>query len=47
VPFIKDREPQWDSSNHLVEEAKQREKDAEEAAKIDFDNLQPLETCPF
>ena len=40
-------EPEWDNTNHLIEDAKQKEQDAYEAATFDWDDLQPVEDCPF
>lgn len=48
VPFTNGIEPQWDNSNHLVEEHRRKEQDAAEAAQFDWDKLQPTdEDCPF
>ena len=41
TPYYAEQELQWDNSNHLVEEAKQLEEDAAEAAKFDFDSWLP------
>lgn len=40
-------EPEWDNTNHLIEDAKQKQQDAYEAATFDWDDLQPVEDCPF
>ena len=40
-------EPEWDNTNHLIEDAKQKEQDAHEASTFDWDDLQPVEDCPF
>lgn len=40
-------EPEWDNTNHLIEDAKQKEQDAYEAAQFDWDDLQPVDDCPF
>lgn len=41
-------EPEWDNTNHLIEDAKQKEQDAYEAAQFDWDDLPPAEDeCPF
>lgn len=37
TPFYEGAEPQWDNTNHLVEEQRRREQDAAEAARFDFD----------
>lgn len=49
VPFYPSQEPQWDNTNHLVEEERRREQDAAEAAHFDFDDwLRPTdEEAPF
>lgn len=49
VPFTNGLEPAWDNTNHLQKERQQREQDAYEAARFDFDD-QPDENddyCPF
>lgn len=38
TPFYEGREPMWDNTNHLVEDQKQKARDAEEAAVFDLDN---------
>lgn len=40
-------ETEWDNTNHLIEDAKQKQQDAYEAATFDWDDLQPVEDCPF
>lgn len=49
TPYYPEQEPQWDNSNHLVEEANRRAQDAAEAAHFDFDDwLTPSdEEAPF
>lgn len=49
VPFYSEQEPQWDNTNHLVEEERRRAQDAAEAAHFDFDDwLAPTdEEAPF
>lgn len=49
VPYINGIEPVWDNTNHIIEDYKQKEKDAMEAAQFDWDNImeQPTEDCPF
>lgn len=49
VPYTPNIEPVWDNSNHIIEDYKQKEKDAMEAAQFDWDNVmeQPTEECPF
>lgn len=40
-------EPEWDNTNHLIEDAKQKEQDAYEAAQFDWDDFNPVDDCPF
>ena len=40
-------EPEWDNTNHLIEDAKQKEQDAYEAAQFDWDDFKPVDDCPF
>lgn len=49
TPFYNGQEPQWDNTNHLVEERRRRAQDAAEAAHFDFDDwLRPTdEEAPF
>ncbi len=49
VPYTNGIEPVWDNTNHIIEDYKQKEKDAMEAAQFDWDNIleQPTEDCPF
>lgn len=49
VPYYPEQEPQWDNTNHLVEEERRRAQDAAEAAHFDFDDwMQPTdEEAPF
>lgn len=49
VPYTQGQEPQWDNSNHIIEDIKQKEKDAAEAATFDWDEMmqQPSDDCPF
>lgn len=49
VPFFNGTEPVWDNSNHLVEEERRRQQEAQEAATFDFDDwMQPTdEEAPF
>lgn len=47
-PYYPNTEVVWDDSNHLIEEQKQREQEAMEAARFDWDDLpQPPDDCPF
>lgn len=48
-PYVNDIAPVWDNTNHLHEENRRRAKEAEEAAKFDFDDwLAPSdEEAPF
>ena len=47
-PYYPNTEVVWDDSNHLIEEQKQREQEAMEAARFDWDELsQPTDDCPF
>lgn len=46
-PYTQGIEPTWDNSNHLVEDRKQKEIDAMEAAQFDWDDIQPTDDCPF
>ena len=48
-PYTNGIEPQWDNSNHLIEEEHRRMREADEAAVFDFDDLPPadFEDCPF
>lgn len=45
--YTPNQEPKWDNTNHLIEDAKQKQQDAYEAATFDWDDLQPVEDCPF
>lgn len=49
TPYYPEQEPQWDNTNHLVEEERRRAQDAAEAAHFDFDDwLRPTdEEAPF
>nr|DAJ25544.1 MAG TPA: DNA directed DNA polymerase [Caudoviricetes sp.] len=49
VPYTPNVEPVWDNTNHIIEDHKQKEKDAMEAAQFDWDDImeQPTEDCPF
>ena len=49
TPYYNGQEPSWDNTNHLVEDERQRRRDAEEAATFDWDNMTPDtdEECPF
>lgn len=40
-------ETEWDNTNHLIEDAKQKQQDAFEAAQFDWDDLHSVEDCPF
>ena len=40
-------EPEWDNTNHLIEDAKQKEQDVYEAAQFDWDDFKPVDDCPF
>lgn len=47
-PYYPNTDVVWDNSNHLIEEQKQREQDAMEAARFDWDDLpKPTDDCPF
>jgi twinkle protein len=49
-PYTAGLEPNWDNTNHLVEDAKQKANDAAEAARFDFDDYPfstSTEECPF
>ena len=47
-PYEENREPVWDNTNHLIEEQRRREREADEAARFDFDDLPPAdEDLPF
>lgn len=45
--YTPNTEPVWDNSNHLIEDIKQKQQDAYEASRFDWDDLQPVEDCPF
>lgn len=45
TPYIQDVEPRWDNSNHLIEDQKQRQQEAQEAATFDFSTMEG--DCPF
>lgn len=45
--YTPNQEPKWDNTNHFIEDAKQKQQDAYEAATFDWDDLQPVEDCPF
>lgn len=48
VPYTKGSEPVWDNDNHLTQERQQREQDAYEASRLDWDSLPEMqEECPF
>lgn len=48
VPYTNNIEPNWDNSNHLIEEQKRREQEAIEAAQFPWDDLPKGEDdCPF
>lgn len=49
VPYYNGVEPQWDNTNHLIEEEHRRQQDALEASHFDFDELfrQSDEEVPF
>lgn len=51
TPFSNTEEPHWDNSNHLIEDRKQKELDAAEAAVFDFDtydsDLYSKDEVPF
>ena len=49
VPYTNGIEPNWDNTNHLIEEDKRRMQEAEEAAVFDFDSIMqaPDDECPF
>ena len=46
TPFTNGIEPVWDNENHLQEEIRQRQQEADEAAVFDFNSL-PEDECPF
>lgn len=45
--YTPNTEPVWDNSNHLIEDIKQKQQDAYEVSRFDWDDLQPVEDCPF
>ena len=45
-PYMGGIDPVWDNSNHLMEEMKRRQEEAEAAAVFDFNDL-PDDDCPF
>lgn len=45
VPYESNKDPEWDNTNHLVEELRQQAQDIYEASQFDFDTLD--EECPF
>lgn len=50
VPYTNGIEPIYDNENHLQEEIRRRQQEAEEAAVFNFDDLPPYdeeEECPF
>lgn len=48
TPYTNGVEPKWNNENHLIEEQRRREKEAEEAAQFPWDDLPPAEDeCPF
>lgn len=49
TPYYPEQEPQWDNTNHLVEEERRRAQEAAEAAHFDFDDwMRPTdEEAPF
>ena len=48
TPYSAGIEPNYDNTNHLIEDYHQKLKDAEEAASFDWDSLQQSdEECPF
>lgn len=49
APYTNGVEPVWDNSNHIIEDYKKKEQEAEEAAHFDWDDLTtlPEEDCPF
>lgn len=46
TPFTNGIEPVWDNANHLQEEIRRREQEADEAAAFDFTKI-PEDECPF
>ena len=46
TPFTNGIEPVWDNRNHLQEELRRREQEADEAAAFDFTEI-PEDECPF
>ncbi len=48
VPYTQGIDPVWDNENHIIREQRQREQDAAEAARFDFEVFTPNdEECPF
>ncbi len=50
VPYTNGIEPVWDNTNHIIEDRKQKEKDAAEAAQFDWGDIleqRPTDDCPF
>lgn len=45
TPFTQGVEPVWDNTNHLIEDARQKEKDALEASVFEFPETE--DDCPF
>ena len=45
TPYTQDVEPHWDNSNHLIEDQKQRQLEAQEASTFDFSTMEC--DCPF
>lgn len=45
-PYTGGIDPVWDNSNHLMEEMRRRQEEAEAAAVFDFNDL-PDDDCPF
>jgi twinkle protein len=50
VPFYSGKEPQWDNTNHLVEDIKKRQQEAADTAMLEFteeDLHEGTAPCPF
>lgn len=49
IPYYPEQEPQWDNTNHLIEEERRQLKEAEEAAVFNFDDWfeDTAEEAPF
>lgn len=49
TPLVEGQDPQWDNSNHLIADLRQKQQEAEEVAVFDFDDIPPYGEgdCPF